>query len=302
MNQYLRLEIVTDALLSPALPLSLIPPQATSDEGMVELWLGNYRSPHTRRRYAADARAFLRFVAKPLRMVTVGDIQAFGASLAGGTTNTAACRLTGVKSLISLAHRLGYLPFDVGAPIQLPAVHDRLAERILTEFQVQQLLGLERRPRNAALLGLMYYAGLRISEPCGLCWRDFVARDEGAGQISVFGKGSKVRIILLPAPIWTRVVALRGDAGPDDPVFRSRQGGSLKPRQVHDIVKRAAKRAKLPATTSAHFLRHSHASHALDRGAPVHVVQTTLGHASLSTTTRYSHARPGDSSARYLTA
>jgi integrase/recombinase XerD len=71
---------------------------------------------------------------------------------------------------------------------------------------------------------------------------------------------------------------------------------------VHLIVKAAAKRAKLPAAMSAHWLRHSHASHALDRGAPVHVVQSSLGHASLTTTTRYSHARPGDSSARYLTA
>ena len=290
---------MTNELL-PTSFLTVIPPQATSDDGMVELWLGNYRSAHTRRRYAADARAFRAFVCKPLRDVTVRDIQGFGASLSG-SSGTAACRLSGVKSLIGLAHRLGYIPFDTAAPIQLPAVRDGLVERILTEFEVQQLLGLERRPRDGALLGLMYSAGLRISEVCGLCWRDFVERD-GAGQISVFGKGSKLRIILLPAPIWSRVVALRGNAGPDDPVFRSRKGGGLKPRQVHDIVKRAARRAKLPVAVSAHFLRHSHASHALDRGAPVHVVQTTLGHASLTTTTRYSHARPGDSSARYLTA
>jgi site-specific recombinase XerD len=290
--------------MNELLPLShaiAIPPQATSDDGMVELWLGNYRSVHTRRRYAADARAFRSFVAKPLRDVTVRDIQGFGASLSGASTGTAACRLSGVKSLIGLAHRLGYIPFDTAAPIQLPAVRNGLVERILTEFDVQQLLGLERRPRDGALLRLMYSAGLRISEVCGLCWRDFVERDD-AGQISVFGKGSKLRIILLPAPIWSRVTGLRGDAAPDDPVFRSRNGGGLKPRQVHDIVKRAARRAKLPVAVSAHFLRHSHASHALDRGAPVHVVQATLGHASLSTTTRYTHVRPGDSSARYLTA
>jgi site-specific recombinase XerD len=288
-------------LLAPASVQTVIPQQASSDHGMVALWLGNYRSPHTRRRYAADARAFLTFVGKPLRAVTLGDIQAFGISLSGGSSGTAACRLTGVKSLIGLAHRLGYLPFDVGAPMQLPAVRDNLVERILSEFEVQQLLGLERRPRDGALLRLMYSGGLRISEVCGLRWRDFVSRDD-AGQISVFGKGSKLRIILLPASIWTRVMALRENAGPDDPVFRSRKGGGLKPRQVHDIVKRAAKRAKLPVSVSAHFLRHSHASHALDRGAPIHVVQTTLGHASLQTTTRYSHARPGDSSAKYLAA
>ena len=98
-----------------------------------------------------------------------------------------------------------------------------------------------------------------------------------------------------------RLVALRGEAADDDPVFRSRQGGPLNRSQVHRIVKRAAKRAKLPPAISAHYRRHAHASHALDRGAPVHVVQATLGHASLTTTTRYTHVRPGDSSARYLT-
>lgn len=101
--------------------------------------------------------------------------------------------------------------------------------------------------------------------------------------------------------LWDRIDILRGDAGPDDPVFRSREGGALDPSQVHRIMKDAAKRAKLPAEVSAHWLRHAHASHALTRGCPVHVVRSTLGHASLQTTTRYVDAFPDDSSARYLT-
>jgi integrase/recombinase XerD len=279
----------------------VIAPQATSDDDMVSLWLGNYRSANTRDRYATDAAWFREFVDKPLRQVTVRDIQDFATSLSEFSDATVAARLTGVKSLISLAHRLGYLPFDVGAPIQLPPIKDTLAERIITEWDVQRMLGLERNARNAALLRLLYIAGLRISEVCALRWRDLVARD-AAGQITVFGKGGKTRVILLPQPMWVRVVALRKRDGPADVVFRSRQGGPLNRSQVHRIVKIAAKRAKLSAGVSAHYLRHSHASHALDRGAPVHVVQTTLGHASLATTTRYSHARPGDSSSRYLTA
>ena len=292
---------VTNLAALPVLGGMTIAPQASSDDDMVDLWLGTNRSPHTRRGYATDAKAFRSFAAKPLRDVTVRDIQAFAATLAHLAPATTARRLSAVKSLIALAHRLGYLPFDVGAPIQLPAIKDRLAERIMSEWDMQQLLGLERKPRYAALLRLLYSAGLRISEVCGLCWRDLTPRDD-AGQITVFGKGGKTRMILLPAPIWTRVAALQKGAGPDDPVFRSRQGGALDPAQVHRIVKAAAKRAKLSPAVSAHWLRHGHASHALDRGAPVHVVQTTLGHASLTTTTRYSHARPGDSSARYLTA
>ena len=67
------------------------------------------------------------------------------------------------------------------------------------------------------------------------------------------------------------------------------------------IVRQAAKQAGVTGTVSPHWLRHAHASHALDHGAPIHLVQATLGHASVSTTSAYLHARPGDSSARYLT-
>ncbi len=68
----------------------------------------------------------------------------------------------------------------------------------------------------------------------------------------------------------------------------------------HRVVKAAARQAGLGGAVSAHWLRHAHASHALDRGAPVSLVQATLGHASVATTGRYLHARPNDSSARYL--
>jgi integrase/recombinase XerD len=278
-----------------------VPAQAADDQQMIVLWLNTFRSPGTRSGYAGDIRAFLRFAPDPLRSVTVRVIQAYAATLEHLAPPTRARRLSAVKSLIALAHQLGYLPFDVGAPIQLPAIKDNLAERILSEWQVQRLLESERHPRNGTLLRLIYSAGLRVSEAISLCWRDLVERGD-AGQITVLGKGGKTRMVLLPAHIWTRLIALRGAAGPDRAVFRSRQGGALTRSQVHRIVKSAAKRAKLPAAVSTHFLRHAHVSHALDRGAPVHVVRATVGHASLETTTRYSHARPDDSSARYLKA
>jgi integrase/recombinase XerD len=278
------------------------PPQASSDAELVALWIGCYRSRNTRDAYARDVARFLAFAAKPLRSMTLGEVQAFGRSIEGGMAPASAARvLSAVKSLIKFGHRLGYLLFDIAAPVQLPAIHDDLARRILTEWQVQRMLEMIRRPRDAAMLRLLYSAGLRVSELCGLSWKDMTARDEG-GQVSVLGKGGKSREILVPASVWSRVIALRAGAGADDPVFRSRTGGRIVRSQVHYIVKRAAKRAGLPVSVSAHYFRHAHASHALDRGCPVHVLQATLGHASLVTTTRYSHARPGDSSARYLVA
>ncbi len=233
----------------------------------------------------------------------MADVQSYAASIQHQAPASIGRRLTAVKSLFKFGHGIGFLIFDVAAPVQLPAIEDTLAAKIMSEWDVQQLLGRETRPRNTALLRLIYGAGLRISEACGLRWRHFTPRED-AGQIAVFGKGGKTRIVLLPKALYDRVYAMRADADADDPVFRSRQGGgaALTPQQVHNIVKSAAKRAGLSPAISAHYLRHSHCSHALDRGAPVHVVQQTLGHASLTTTTRYSHARPGDSSARYLAA
>jgi integrase/recombinase XerD len=71
-------------------------------------------------------------------------------------------------------------------------------------------------------------------------------------------------------------------------------------RRGFGIVLEAAQRAGVELAVSPHWLRHAHASHALDRGAPIHLVQATLGHASVATTGHYLHARPTDSSARYL--
>ncbi|WP_336490065.1 tyrosine-type recombinase/integrase [Methylobacterium nigriterrae] len=97
-----------------------------------------------------------------------------------------------------------------------------------------------------------------------------------------------------------RDLAAREAAGPDDPVFRSCKGGPLDTNAVHRVVKAVAARAGLAPAVSAHWLRHAHASHALDRGAPVHLFQATLGHVSVATTGRYLHARPSDSLDRYV--
>jgi integrase/recombinase XerD len=85
--------------------------------------------------------------------------------------------------------------------------------------------------------------------------------------------------VLLSANTWANLGEIRGGADPDAPVFHSRKGGPLDASQVRRIVKATAARAGLSAEVSAHWLRHAHASHSLDR-APIHLVQQVLGHAS----------------------
>ena len=272
--------------------------QADSDAQVMNLWIRSSNSTHTRRARQEDARRFVSFVGKPLTVISVGDIQAYIAELTG-CDGTKARRINNVKSLLSFAHRIGYLPFNVGSVVKSVPVKETLSERIITEADVHALITLETNPRDKVMLTLLYASGVRISEVVGLTWRDCTARDD-AGQITVFGKGGKTRVVLLSKATWKSLVTLRGNAGTDDPVFWSRKGGALDTSAVHRVVKSAVERAGLDPAVSAHWLRHAHASHALDRGAPIHLVQATLGHASVATTGRYLHARPSDSSSRYL--
>ncbi len=274
--------------------------QADSDQHLIDLWLHG-RSSHTQRAYRADAGRFLAAIGKSLHQTTLGDLQQYAARLIGsGRKATSACRtMSAVKSLFAFGHRLGYLPFDVARPLRLPALRESLAQRILEETDVLRMIALEGMPRNKAILMTLYGGGFRVAELCSLKWNDLQGRDR-AGQITVFGKGAKTRTVLMPLSVWNALLPLRKDAGDDQPVFRSRKGGHLDESQVWRIVRKAAKRAGIEKKVSCHWLRHAHASHALDRGAPIHLVQATLGHSSISTTGKYLHARPTDSSGSYL--
>lgn len=293
-----------DAELLPvvvaAATTSVIPRQADSDEMLINLWLHG-RSPATQEAYQGDVRRLCRFVGRPLRQTALADLQRFSDSLEqDGLAPASQHRiLAAVKSLFAFGCRLGYLQFDTARPLRLPTLRNRLAERILDEGQVQRMIALEVHPRNRAILLLLYGAGLRVSEACGLKWRDCQARDNG-GQVTVHGKGGKTRTILIPLSVWESLVALRSAGDDDAPVFRSRKHGHLQKAAMERLVRKAARRAGVSQAVSPHWLRHAHASHSLDRNAPIHVVQATLGHTSLSSTSRYVHARPTDSSSRYL--
>ena len=279
------------------------PPEIVSaDQDVVSLWLGSKTSRHTRRAYGRDAAGFLAFVHRPLAAVTLGDLQKWAESLGQGSLGAAGQNraLTAIKSLLSFAHETGYLPFNVGAAVKLRPHPDRLAQRILEESEVARLIAAAPEGRDRVLLKLLYVSGIRVSELCGLKWCDAMGRHEG-GQITVFGKGGKTRAVLLKPKVWEQLPGIRGEAQATDPIFRSRKGGgALDPSQVRRIVYAAARAAGLAQHVSPHWMRHAHASHALDRNAPIHLVQATLGHASVATTGRYLHARPTESSGLYL--
>jgi integrase/recombinase XerD len=185
--------------------------QADTDERLVELWLHG-RNALTVEAYTRDIGDFLKAVGKPIRALTIGDLQAWVSTLEGAPA-TRRRRLAAAKSLLTFASRIGYVPFNAGAVVRLPPAVNVLAERILSEEQVVRLIALERNPRNHALLRVLYLAALRVSEARALRWAACRPR-RGAGQITVIGKRGKVRSILLPASMWRELMRCAVMQGP----------------------------------------------------------------------------------------
>jgi integrase/recombinase XerD len=281
-----------------------LPEATTATEQLINMWVHG-KSANTAELYRRSAKRFLEFVGKPLHLVSLAEVQAFADNLAQeGRLKASSQRsiLSAVKSLLSFATKTGVLAVNVGALVNPPKAKDTLNEKLLSEMEVMTMIAQETDVRNRAILRALYLLGLRVSELCDLKWKDLQPRPNG-GQVTVFGKGSKTRIVLVPASLWVELMQLFGDASNDEPVFRSRKhnhSGHLSRIAVYEIVREAAKRADIKRKVSPHFLRHAHASHSLDRGAPIHLVQQTLGHSSVGSTSRYLHARPSDSSSLYL--
>ena len=305
--------------------------EVNSTSQLVALWLHGF-SPETVRSYEYDIRCFIGFMTGKkaqrvtlndldLRTVQLNDVQAYIDFLIHKKYSPASLnrQLAAVKSLFTMGFDCGYLAFNAPAKAKGVKQKDDLAERILSEFETMQLLAVAKSKiakksrkndlspkekialRNHLLLEFLYYTGARVSEVARLTWKDIKSNRNGLGQVTLFGKGGKTRTVLLPNSLYRDLLATRTSRDPETAVFASRKGFKpLQARQIRKIVNDTAAEAGLSGSVSPHWLRHSHASHSLDRGAPPQLVQQTLGHQSLQTLTRYAHARPSDSSGLYL--
>ena len=236
----------------------------------------------------------------PLRNATVEDVrQALEALTAKHASSSARQVVLRIKSLLAYGHRLGYLRFNAGAVIKVRSEVRAVAQRIVTEVEMGMLVRAAGNRRDRLLIEIGYAGGLRVSELVALTWGDVIKRQDKV-QLSVLGKGGKRREVLLPEVVSRSLLSLRGDAGADDPIFASRQGKHLTERAVNYVLKRVAAKVGVSENFSAHWLRHAHASHAIDRGAALPVVQATLGHGNISVTSGYLHARPDSSSGLHL--
>lgn len=281
-----------------------LPSQADDDETLLRLWL--YGRPETTRRvYAKDAGEMLAFIGKPLRSIGVGDLHMWQDTIHHLAPASQCRKISSVKALFGFAQKIGCLQgFNPAGVLKSPKLPNKLAQRILTEADCQRMIGMTPLGRDRALLRLAYAGGLRLSELAGLRWEHIALRDNGASILTIHGKGGKTRFLPLPSGLTAELLTLRtADTKADDAVFRSRKGGTaISATHIDRLIAAAAKRAGIPGRVSPHWLRHCHASHALDRGAPIHVVQSSLGHSSLAVTSRYVHAKPSEGSALWLAA
>ncbi len=279
--------------------------QPDHDEQFIDLWL-HAKSEKTMRAYRADMARFYASCGKSLQQVTLDDVYRFTDELVTQGLKPASRNraIAAVKSALSFGVKSGYLKVNVGLLAQLPKLENRLAERIMSEASIARMLALEANKRNHAILVLLYRGGLRCAELCNLTWRNLQERDE-TGQVTVYGKGDKTRSVLLTQETWAEVMALPHT---DSYVFTSRQARSragkadrrLDESMVFRIVQAAARRAGIEGHVSPHWMRHAHATHALENGAPITLVKETLGHKSIETTAKYTHVRPNASSGQYL--
>lgn len=210
-----------------------------------------------------------------------------------------------IRGFYRFAFGEGLIGVDVAAQLDLPRQPRQLPDT-LTVAEIERLLeaageegtGDPVRTRDRALLELLYAAGLRISEALGLD-RDDLSLD--GGFVRVVGKGDRERLVPVgdvalgwleryldgPRPEWLAVAHVSPARG--GPLFLSPRGRRLARQQAWVVVKRSAAAAGLTARVSPHTLRHSFATHLLEGGADLRVVQELLGHASISTTQLYTH-------------
>jgi integrase/recombinase XerC len=267
-------------------------------------------SPHTLRNYLSDLGQFNQFLIErklcledggkvDLRKIDIHVVRTYLAALTKNRKKSSMGRkLAALKGFFRYLVATRHIERD---PLRL--IHSPKQEKPLPTFlsvdDVFQLLGATKvnnalDARDRAILEVFYSTGIRASELVGLDWSDV---DFQLGIVRVVGKGSKERIV----PIGEVALQTLRDYGQEvrndwhlpctgkNPVFLNHRGGRITTRSVARVVDKQLRKAGIAVKISPHGLRHSFATHLLNSGADLRVIQELLGHTSLSTTQRYTH-------------
>ncbi len=253
-------------------------------------------SQHTLRAYKKDLGEFQEYANKEAADIEMIDVRGFVALQIrnGLSKTTAGRRLAAVRSFLKFLTREGYLKSNPAKLVTTPK-----AEQHLPRFlSVDDVFSLIEKPdtmgfinsRDRAILELLYSSGLRVAEAAGLNLEDVNTKE---GLVKVRGKGKKERIVPLGSKaveaIKTYMVEKILLKKKNKALFLNKSGTPLSDRGIRRIVVKYARLIGISGQVGPHTMRHTFASHLLQAGADLRVIQELLGHASLSTTQKYTH-------------
>jgi len=291
--------LATQAVLSP-----------DAEEFLSYLSVERGRAPASISAYRRDLLAYERFLAErgvTLLQADVGVIEAYVALLSETRRPTSTARaLAAVRGLHRFCVDERGATLDPTEGVSTPRIPQAIP-KALSEAEVELLLSAvigddPRALRNRAILETLYATGMRISELAGLRLGDL---DTGRGLAVAYGKGSKERLVPIGRHAVSALEAWLGQGGRDamaparwarradaEAVFISTRGRRMSRQAVWQVVRAAARKVKLEDRVSPHVLRHSCATHLLEHGADIRVVQELLGHATITTTQVYTKVSP----------
>jgi len=273
-------------------------------------------SPYTVRNYRADLADFFKFLkGKELTLLNEVDRHVLRDYLShlveGGIAKSSIARkLSAIRSFFRYLVREEIIPKNPIEQVSSPKLDKRLPS-FLTKEEMERLLNAPDPStplgqRDRALLELLYASGLRVSELVSLAPEQI---DLETNEIRVWGKGSKERMVLMGEPAAEAIknyikdgrARLRGEKK-SQALFLNRYGQRLPERSVQRLLEQYAIKAGIGKRVHPHMLRHTFATHLLDGGADLRVVQELLGHARLSSTQIYTHVTKGQARKVYLSA
>jgi integrase/recombinase XerC len=266
------------------------------DQFIRYLEIENDASKHTLRAYRKDLEAFSEYLGVKTGDIEMIDVRGFVAQQikAGLSKTTASRRLASVRSFLNFLCREGFIKSNPAKLVSTPKTEKRLPQFL----SVDDVFSLIEKPdgiglihaRDRAILELLYSSGLRVSEISELNVDDINTKE---GLVKVRGKGKKERILPIGSKAIDAIKSYMVEKmllkKKDKAMFINRSGTRLSDRGVRRIVVKYSMMIGINGQIGPHTLRHTFASHLLQAGADLRVIQELLGHSSLSTTQKYTH-------------
>lgn len=263
----------------------------TNDQMLIELWANKPRrgkSKNTTEQYLRQGLRFIHEVGKPLQALRYDDLSSWQNSITGAI-NTRRLRVNAIKSLLAFAYESGYIRVNPAVMLEPEQPEDTKHRKTLTEAEIITLVnhkGLSKRDR--AITMTMYSSGCRVTELCNMRWQDVTPTANGKAEIVIRGKGGKTRKSGISVGAYASMLTIKPEGATGQDYVFTTANGRMDRTTVNHLFDKLSE--VIGRNISPHWTRHSHITHALQRGGNAVDVQEQVGHSSLAVTTSYAHS------------